>query len=97
MQTPPLPPWMKPADPDKQREIDEQTAARMGITVERLHEIDRQIAADMRAREALSNSERLIDDNPKFNKGFGPLTPENTIAPGEVRAHYESSEQSDEQ
>ncbi|MCU1643431.1 MAG: hypothetical protein JWN03_3706 [Nocardia sp.] len=88
----PLPPWMNHADVDKQREIDEQTAARMGITVERLHEIDGQIAADMRAREALSDSERIVDENPKFNKGFGPVTPENTIAPGEVRAHYESSE-----
>ncbi|MGV9663617.1 hypothetical protein ACWDUL_25755 [Nocardia niigatensis] len=93
MQLPPLPPWMDPAEPDKQREIDEQTAARMGITVERLHEIDRQMAADMRARDALDLTERVIDDNPKFTKGFGPVTPENIIAPGELRAHYESSEQ----
>ncbi|MFJ9362855.1 hypothetical protein ACIRRA_00335 [Nocardia sp. NPDC101769] len=84
MQTPP---WLNPADPEKQREADEQTAARMGITVERLHEIDRQTAADQRARDALSREERIVDDNPKFNKGFGPLSPENTIAPGEVRAH----------
>ncbi|MET9488642.1 hypothetical protein [Nocardia sp. NPDC006630] len=95
MQPLPLPPWMTPTDPDKQREIDEQTAARMGITVERLHEIDRQTAADMRAREALPDSERIVDDNPKYNKGFGPVTPENSIAPGEVRAHYDSSPQSD--
>ncbi|MET8422578.1 hypothetical protein [Nocardia sp. NPDC004860] len=84
MQTPP---WLNPADPEKQREVDEQTAARMGITVERLHEIDRQTAADQRARDALSRAERIVDDNPKFNKGFGPVTPENTIAPGEVRDH----------
>ncbi|AYF76577.1 hypothetical protein D7D52_25290 [Nocardia yunnanensis] len=79
---------MNPAEPDKQREIDEQTAARMGITVERLHEIDRQIAADMRGREELNPSERIVDDNPKFNKGFGPVTAENSIEPGELRAHY---------
>lgn len=89
MQTPP---WMNPAEPDKQRELDEQAAARMGITVERLHEIDRQIAADMRAREALSDSERIVDDNPKFNKGFGPVSPKNTVEPGEARAHYESGQ-----
>ncbi|MFE3954963.1 hypothetical protein ACFXPS_12335 [Nocardia sp. NPDC059091] len=84
MQTPP---WLNPADPERQREVDEQTAARMGITVERLHEIDRQIAADQRARDALGPADRIVDDNPKFNKGFGPVTPENTIAPGEVRTH----------
>ncbi|MEV0464122.1 hypothetical protein ACFROC_00605 [Nocardia tengchongensis] len=89
------PPWLNPADPDKQRELDEQTAARMGITVQRLHEIDRQVAADMRAREALSSSERIVEDNPKFTKGFGPVTPENSIAPGELRAHYQSSESED--
>lgn len=95
MSTLPIPPWMNPADPDRQREIDEQTAARMGISIERLHEIDRQIEEDMRAREAFSDSEHIIDDNPKFNKGFGPLSPENTIAPGEVRAYYESAEHSE--
>ncbi|WP_433592827.1 hypothetical protein [Nocardia sp. CA-145437] len=96
MTKPPLPPWMNPAEPDKQREIDEQTAARMGITVERLHEIDRQVAADMRARQALGDSERIVDGNPKFTKGFGPVTLENTIAPGELRAHYESPEKSED-
>ncbi|MTE11557.1 hypothetical protein [Nocardia aurantiaca] len=91
MSKPPLPPWMTPDKPDEQREIDEQTAARMGITVGRLHEIDRQVAADMREREALRSSERIIDGNPKFNKGFGPVTPKNTIAPAEIRTHDESS------
>ncbi|MFE2995141.1 hypothetical protein ACFXG4_09050 [Nocardia sp. NPDC059246] len=86
---------MNPADPGEQREIDEQTAARMGITVERLHEIDRQMAEDMRARDVLDYSERVIDDNPKFTKGFGPVTLDNTIAPGELRAHYEASEESE--
>ncbi|WP_405133492.1 hypothetical protein [Nocardia sp. NBC_01388] len=95
MQPLPLPPWMKPAETDKQREIDEKAAARMGITVERLHEIDEQVAADIRARKAFSPADRIVDDNPKFNKGFGPVTPENTIVPGEVRDHYKSSEQSD--
>ncbi|OJF78382.1 hypothetical protein NS14008_03025 [Nocardia seriolae] len=86
---------MKPADIDERREADEKTAARMGITVERLHAIDRQMAEDMRVRDAVDYSERVVDDNPKFTKGFGPVTPENTIAPGELRAHYERSEKSE--
>ncbi|MEV0464131.1 hypothetical protein AB0I30_24400 [Nocardia tengchongensis] len=58
MPTLPMPPWMNPADPDRQREIDEQTSARTGISIER-------------------------------------LSAENTIAPGEVRDHYESTEHSE--
>lgn len=81
------PPWTAKAD-DEQRRIDEQTAARMGITIEQLHEIDRQIEADTHARDALRPEERTLDGNPKFNKGFGPVTPANTIAPGELSAYY---------
>ncbi|MFE6862803.1 hypothetical protein [Nocardia sp. NPDC057668] len=83
-----LPPWLEPAVPDAERARDERTAARMGITVEELHAIDRQVAEDVRARDALPPEDRILDDNPKFNKGFGPVNTENTIAPGELRAHY---------
>ncbi|WP_157513926.1 hypothetical protein [Nocardia concava] len=82
-----LPPWITPPDDDNQRAIDEKLAARMGITVEQLHEIDRQMAEDVRARDAIPPTERIVDGSPKFNKGFGPVTSENTIEPGEMRAH----------
>ncbi|MEC3955026.1 hypothetical protein VMT65_18440 [Nocardia sp. CDC153] len=81
-----LSPWITPPD-DDQRAIDEKLAARMGITVERLHEIDRQTVEDTRARDAIPANERIVDSSPKFNKGFGPVTDDNTIEPGEIRAH----------
>ncbi|MGW4244225.1 hypothetical protein [Nocardia sp. NPDC004722] len=78
---PAVPPWMTPSDPAEQRRIDEAAAARMGITVERLHEIDRQMAEDVRARDAVPVEDRILDDKPRFNSGFGPLSAENRSAP----------------
>ncbi|WP_460728888.1 hypothetical protein [Nocardia heshunensis] len=84
MAVPPLPPWMTPSDPAEQRRIDEATAARMGITVERLHEIDRQMAEDVRARDAVPVEDRILDASPKFNSGSAPLPAENRSAPAEL-------------
>ncbi|GAB2721954.1 hypothetical protein [Nocardia thraciensis] len=81
-----------PVDPEEQRKIDEKIAATMGITVEQLHAIDRQVAEDVRARDAVPQEERTVDRNPKFNKGFGPNTPDNTIQPGEIAEYYNSTE-----
>ncbi|WP_280268038.1 hypothetical protein [Nocardia wallacei] len=75
---------MPSLSPEEQRKIDEKIAADMGITVEELHAIDRRVAEDVRARDAVPQEERTIEDNPKFTKGFGPNTPDNTIQPGEV-------------
>ncbi|PSR58975.1 hypothetical protein C8258_30385 [Nocardia sp. MDA0666] len=88
-------PWQQSASPEEQRTIDEKIAARMGITVEQLHELDRQVAADVRARDAVPADERVTDSNPKFTKGFGPDTSENTIRPGEIREYYRKSDADD--
>jgi hypothetical protein len=64
----------------------------MGITLEELYEIDRQVAGDVKARDAVPREGRITEGNPKFNKGFGPVTPENTIQPGEIRAYYDAVE-----
>ncbi|MBF6272467.1 hypothetical protein A5780_21675 [Nocardia sp. 852002-20019_SCH5090214] len=76
------------ADPAEQRRVDEKIAARMGISVEELHDIDRRVAEDIAARDAVPAEQRIVDDNPKFTKGFGLVTPENEIQPGEIREHY---------
>ncbi|WP_227984238.1 hypothetical protein [Nocardia spumae] len=85
-------PWLQSASPEEQRKIDEKIATRMGITVEQLHELDREVAADVRARDTVPTDERITDNNPKFTKGFGPNTPENMLQPGEIREHYRKSE-----
>ncbi|MEU6561082.1 hypothetical protein [Nocardia nova] len=79
-------------DPDQQRQIDEKIAARMGITVEQLHKIDSKVAQDVAARDAVPPEQQIRDDNPKFTKGFGPVTPENEIKPGEISEHYRNTE-----
>jgi hypothetical protein len=88
------PAWGQSGSPDEQRKIDQQIAANMGITLEELYEIDRQVAGDVQARDAVPQDERTPSNNPKFSKGFGPVTPENTINPGEIRAYYDSVEPS---
>lgn len=82
-------PWQSD-DTVEQRKIDEQIAANMGISVERLYEIDRQVAADVEARDAVPPDERTVSGNPKFSKGFGPVTPENSLQPGEIGAYYDA-------
>ncbi|WP_228002515.1 hypothetical protein [Nocardia australiensis] len=82
-------PWNQSPSPE-QREIDKITAANMGISLEELYDIDRKVAEDVRARDAIPRENRVVDGNPKFNKGFGPNTPANNIQPGELRAYYDS-------
>ncbi|MQY24439.1 hypothetical protein [Nocardia macrotermitis] len=83
------PPWQS-GDSAEQRKIDEQIAAKMGISLERLYEIDRQVAADVEARDAIPQDQRTVSGNPKFSKGFGPVTPENSLQPGEIGAYYDA-------
>lgn len=41
-----------------------------------------------RARAAVPPEERILDENPKFNNGFGPISAKNEIGRGEVQAYY---------
>ncbi|MGW5105767.1 hypothetical protein [Nocardia sp. NPDC004123] len=81
-----LPHWVTPPDETDDSEIDKKLAARLGVTVDQLHEIDRQMAEDVRARDAVPPADRIVDSSPKFNEGFGPDNAADIAQSGEIRA-----------
>jgi|GEM_PF-5553606 len=83
------PPWEQSVRSAEQRKIDGQIAATMGITLKERYEIGRQVEGDVQARDAVPQSQQVVDSNPECNKGFGSVMPKNTIQPGEIRAYYD--------
>lgn len=57
-------------------------------SAERLALVRRRFEEAERARAAVPVEERILDENPKFNKGFGPVSPNNEIRRGEVQEYY---------